>query len=101
MVRINVRTKKVQASLAKDVPTKKVSLPQAKWVLTHDDGKCANGQVNTVLENGYCPVCKYVPDMQSTCFIFHCPTHNVELGKDKKCPTCRTEFDTSKANFYR
>lgn len=70
--------------------------PKAKWVLVHDDGKCADGQRDTVLDNGYCPACKFVPDMQSTAFIFHCPTDNVRLNKDKTCPACGVEFDTSR-----
>ena len=70
--------------------------PKAKWVLVHDDGKCADGQSDTPLDGGYCPACQFVPDMQSTAFVFHCPAHDVRLDKDGKCPTCKGTFDTSR-----
>jgi hypothetical protein len=38
-------------------------------VLVHADGPCANGQMNTPLVDGFCPVCEFAPDMQSTAFI--------------------------------
>lgn len=39
-------------------------------VLVHNDGPCADGKMHTVLnEDGTCPVCKFHPDMQSTCFV--------------------------------
>lgn len=34
--------------------------------MVHDDGRCADGNMYTPLdENGFCPVCKIHPDMQS------------------------------------
>ena len=71
-------------------------IQKAKWVLTHDDGKCSDGKRNTVLIDGFCPVCRFVPDMQSTCFVFHCPFDDVRLDKDGKCPTCKKSFDRSR-----
>jgi rubredoxin len=67
---------------------------KAKRMLIHDDGKCLNGQKYTLLVDGYCPACGFVPDMQSIAIIFHCPTHNAELDKDRKCPVCKKTFDT-------
>jgi hypothetical protein len=32
-----------------------------KYILHHDDPPCEEELIN-----GYCPVCKYIPDMQST-----------------------------------
>lgn len=60
----------------------------AKRILVHDDGPCSNGQENTPLENGFCPVCGITPDMQSTAIFFYCPVDNVRLGKGRECPVC-------------
>ena len=75
--------------------TKKDVRPKAKWVMVHDDGPCADGKEDTILQGGRCPACGFSPDMQSTAFIFHCPTHNVKLDSNDTCPTCKVEFDTS------
>ena len=72
------------------------ALPKARWVLVHDDGPCANGKLDTPLEGGYCPVCEFRPDMQSTAFIFHCPSDNVRLDRTGKCPACGKIFDKSR-----
>jgi len=74
-------------------------MEKAKWVLVHDDGPCANGKLLTPLVDFKCPVCNISPDMQSTAFIFHCPTHGVRLNKDKTCPTCKKKFNTRVAEF--
>ncbi len=58
------------------------------WGLHHDDPPCF-----AKLVNGYCLVCKYPPDMQSTAFHRYCPDCKVELdGKTMKCPNCDQTF---------
>ena len=59
-------------------------MPKAKLVLHHDDPPCTA----RLEDNGYCRKCRLHPDMQSTCFYFYCPTCNVRLRKDMKCPQC-------------
>ncbi len=73
-----------------------IAQERAKWVITHDDGRCADGQRNTPLVEGKCLVCGFIPDTQSTCFIFHCPTHDVQLDKDNKCSVCGNTFYTGR-----
>jgi hypothetical protein len=69
------------------------TLEKAKWVLTHDDGFCANGKRNTPLnKQGHCPVCEFHPDTQSTAFILACPKDNTPL-KNGHCYTCGSNFD--------
>jgi len=60
---------------------------KAKLVLHHDDPPC-----EARLEDGRCPECRYVPDMQSTCFRFYCPKCD-RLLKKLKCPGCGQSFE--------
>ena len=60
---------------------------KAKMVLHHDDPPCA-----ARLNNGYCTECKFVPDMQSTCLYFYCPSCDCHL-KNLKCPRCGQTFE--------
>ena len=60
---------------------------EAKLILHHDDPPC-----NLRLVNGYCVVCKYVPDMQSTCLYCYCPSCDTKLVS-MICPTCLTKFE--------
>ena len=59
---------------------------KALWVLHHDDSPC-----DVRLVDGFCPECEYVPDMQSTCFYFYCPSCNVQLDK-LGCSQCGKQF---------
>lgn len=60
---------------------------KAKLVLHHDDSPC-----EARLVNGFCPECKFVPDMQSTYFWYYCPSCDVPLKK-LKCPQCEKIFE--------
>jgi len=62
-------------------------MAKAKLVLHHDDPPC-----EVRLEDGFCPECKFTPDMQSTCFHFYCPTCDCPLDK-LKCPKCGQTFE--------
>lgn len=71
-------------------------------VMHHDDPPC-----ETRLDNGYCPDCKFVPDMQSLALWSYCKACQVPLegilklqkeggGFEKgimKCPKCKETFD--------
>lgn len=59
----------------------------AKMVLHHDDPPC-----RARLYNGFCYECNLVPDMQSTCFLFFCPSCDCHL-KNFKCPKCGQIFE--------
>ena len=52
----------------------------------HNDPPCT-----ARLINGYCPECKFTPDMQSTCFHYYCLTCNVPLI-NLACPKCGQAF---------
>ncbi|MDO8571687.1 MAG: hypothetical protein Q7R79_03330, partial [bacterium] len=47
---------------------------EAKMILHHDDPPCT-----ARLHNGFCRECNFIPDMQSTCFYFYCPTCDIPL----------------------
>lgn len=38
-------------------------------ILVHNDGHCADGKLLTPLVDGFCPACKFHPDMQSTALV--------------------------------
>ncbi|MBI2108689.1 MAG: hypothetical protein HYT93_00710 [Parcubacteria group bacterium] len=62
---------------------------EAEMVLHHDDSPCT-ARLN---KNGYCPECKFVPDMQSTCFYYYCPACNIPLpSKSMTCTQCNHTF---------
>lgn len=61
---------------------------QAKMVMHHDDQLCKE----RLDGRGYCPECRYVPDMQNMCFHYYCPNCDIEL-KDMVCPTCKQTFE--------
>lgn len=70
--------------------------PKAKKVLVHADGPCFDNRFRTRLTaEGDCPVCEIHPDMQSTEFIFCCPSDDVELKVDNCCSVCGIEYDVS------
>jgi hypothetical protein len=60
---------------------------KAKLVAHHDDPPC-----KTRLKNGFCPECKYVPDMQSTALWYYCPNCDLPLEK-LKCLGCKAAFE--------
>jgi hypothetical protein len=61
---------------------------KANFVTFHDDG-CKER-----LQGGYCPVCRFIPDMQSISGAYFCPSCNVELNyKDMRCPRCSVVFE--------
>ena len=60
---------------------------KAEAILHHADPPC-----DARLENGFCPKCKFVPDMQSTCFHLYCPTCKVPLEM-MVCPKCQAIFE--------
>lgn len=61
---------------------------KAKMVLHHDDPPCTERLDN----DGYCAKCKFIPDMQSKCFYFYCPTCDVML-ENLKCKNCGYTFE--------
>ncbi len=77
----NAEFERLQKEQAQLTPARK-----AEWIMHHDDSPCT-----ARLENGYCPKCRFVPDMQSTCFYFYCPDCKVQLNKIT-CPQCEKTF---------
>ena len=71
-----------------------MTLAKANWWLVHSDGKCSDGKTETLLMGGFCPACKYFPDMQSVAIALYCPADNARLNSDGTCPTCKRAFDT-------
>lgn len=57
----------------------------ADLVAHHDDGCTAR------LQNGFCPACKYWPDMQSIVLVFYCPSCLCVL-QQMHCPQCQERF---------
>jgi hypothetical protein len=66
--------------------TKDLKIKEAKMFLHHADPPCT-----TRLNHGFCSECNLVPDMQSTCFYFYCPSCDCQL-KNMKCPKCKLSF---------
>jgi len=64
-------------------------MAKAKLVLHHDDSPCTA----RLTPNGACPECKFIPDMQSTCFYFYCPKCDCHLGDAMQCPKCKQTFE--------
>jgi len=62
-------------------------IEEAKWVGHHDDPPCT-----ARLINGSCPVCDITPDMQSTTLYLYCPSCDLLLKDDLKCPKCGQIF---------
>jgi hypothetical protein len=63
-------------------------------VFYHDDPPCEA----MLTEDGTCPECKFVPDMQSLAIGYHCDKCKIPLtfNKDTKkriCPSCGHLFD--------
>lgn len=55
-----------------------------EMILVHDDGHCLDGQMYTPLDlQGYCPVCGFIPDMQSTGFVRKQSSPVSDLTNDK------------------
>jgi len=61
---------------------------KAILVLHHDDPPCT-ARLNP---DGYCPECRYHPDMQSKCFYYYCPNCQIPL-KDMACPVCQQTYE--------
>ncbi len=59
----------------------------AKMILHHDDPPCT-----ARLNDGFCPECRVVPDMQSTCFLYYCPVCDIQVTNDMKCTKCGETF---------
>jgi hypothetical protein len=59
---------------------------KAKVVLYHDDPPCT-----ARLVNGFCPECKFIPDMQSLSGKYHCPKCDTPL-ENMTCPSCKKTF---------
>lgn len=68
----------------------------AKLVAHHDDSPCTERLVD-----GFCPQCKFNPDMQSTTLVYYCCHCDVKLiaVPDRlggisvfKCNQCETKF---------
>lgn len=68
-------------------PPETENIPNAIRVLHHDDRHC-----NTRLNNGFCTICRFVPDMQSTCYYLYCPICDLPLAKGNKCPSCGNNY---------
>jgi len=82
------------SELFKEETPSEVVARKSLWVLHHDDPPCT-----AKLENGYCPKCKFVPDMQSICFYYYCPDCRVELNnKSMECPQCHQTFSRERAD---
>ena len=60
---------------------------KAKSVFYHDDTPCT-----ARLENGFCPECKFVPDIQSLALEYQCPSCKIRL-RDLVCPSCKTTYE--------
>lgn len=63
-------------------------MAKAKMILHHDDPPCEK----RLTPDGYCAECTFVPDMQSTCFWFYCPSCDRPL-KDMRCCACGGTFE--------
>ena len=59
----------------------------AKLVLHHYDPPCT-----ARLENDLRLECKFVPNMQSTCFYFYCPRCDIKLKEDMYCSQCHMTY---------
>ena len=61
---------------------------KAKMVMHHDDPPCT-ARLNK--DSNSCPLCNLVPDTQSTCIYYYCPTCDCPLKK-LQCPNCKQMF---------
>jgi len=65
-------------------------MPETKTVMHHDDPPCY-----ARLKNGYCPECRFTPDMQSLALYTYCVACDKPLN-NMTCPTCGRHFEVLK-----
>ena len=64
-----------------------LSTKEAKWVEHHDDPPCTARLVNSS-----CPKCNITPDLQSIALHLYCPSCDLPLEENLKCPKCGQTF---------
>lgn len=64
-------------------PPESENIPDAIRVLHHDYPYC-----HKRLQNGVCTKCGYKPHPNFTRYHLYCPTCDLPLAKDLKCPSC-------------